>query len=256
MSISWVLSWVNLDAFSLLSALLVVFLSAIVRGYTGFGFSALVVASLTLILPPAEVIPVVLLMEILASIGMLPSVWRDIRWKAIAILLIGIVLGAPLGVYLLSNVSEVFARVIISIIILVASISLLWGYSFKGSGNVPTTIGTGMLAGIVNGIGAAGGLPIVIFFLASGAAAAATRASLVALIFVIDAYTTLLTFSSGLVDGETLKRLLVFLLPLLLGVLVGSRQFIRTNPESFKRLILCLLIVLALVGILRAFITF
>jgi len=252
MSVTWLLSWVNLDAFSLLAALIIVFLAAIVRGYTGFGFSALVVASLTLFLPPAEVIPVVLLMEIVASIGMLPSVWKDVRWKAISILLIGIVIGAPLGVYLLGNVSEVLARIIISIIILVASAALLWGYSFKGSGNAPTTVGTGVLAGIVNGIGAAGGLPIVLFFLASGAAAAATRASLVALIFAIDAYTTVLTVSSGLVDSVTLKRLAIFLLPLLLGVLVGSRQFIRANPESFKRLTLALLIVLALVGLLKS----
>lgn len=256
MFISNLLTWVNLDAFSLTCAITIIFLAAIVRGYTGFGFSVLVVASLTLLLPPAEVIPVVLLMEIVASIGMLPSVWKDVKWKAIAILLIGIVLGAPLGVFLLSNISEVLARIIISIIILVASAALLWGYRFKGSGTVTTTIGTGVLAGIVNGIGAAGGLPIVIFFLASGSAAAATRASLVALIFAIDAYTTVLTVTSGLVDWETLKRLTVFLIPLLLGVLVGSRQFIRANPESFKRLTLCLLIALALVGLVRSILAY
>ncbi len=46
----------GLDAPTLAYALLVIFAAAVVRGYSGFGFSALIVTSLTLVLPPAAVV--------------------------------------------------------------------------------------------------------------------------------------------------------------------------------------------------------
>ena len=59
-----------------------VFFAAIVRGFVGFGFSALTVASLVFVLPPAVVVPLVLMLEVAASIQMLPGAWRhaDFQW--------------------------------------------------------------------------------------------------------------------------------------------------------------------------------
>ncbi len=50
-----------------------VFLAGIVRGATGFGFSMIMIVLLTLFFPPAQVAPVILFWEVLASIGHLPS---------------------------------------------------------------------------------------------------------------------------------------------------------------------------------------
>lgn len=46
-----------------------VFLAGIVRGATGFGFSMIMIVLLTLFFPPAQVAPVILFWEVLASIG-------------------------------------------------------------------------------------------------------------------------------------------------------------------------------------------
>ncbi len=40
-----------------------VFLAAIVRGYSGFGFSLLVITSLSLLMPPQTFIPAVFLLD-------------------------------------------------------------------------------------------------------------------------------------------------------------------------------------------------
>jgi uncharacterized membrane protein YfcA len=45
-------------------AMTCVFAAAIVRGYSGFGFSLLTITSLSLMLPPAEIIPPIFMMEI------------------------------------------------------------------------------------------------------------------------------------------------------------------------------------------------
>lgn len=228
-----------------------VFLAALVRGYSGFGFSALTVASLTLVLSPVEAVPVILMLEVVASIGMIPHVWRHVDWRAIGWLCGGTIVGAPIGVYFLVNVPEAIVRVAISLIILTASVALLRGYSFGVRGSASSILATGVVSGSVNGVGAVGGLPVVLFFLASSAAAAVTRGSIVVFFLLNDIYATLVNLSAGLVTKDVLVRFGVFLIPLGLGVLIGNRQFIVKSPESFRTLALWLLIVLAIAGLLR-----
>ena len=49
--------WTGLRLGMLLYAFSAILIAAVIRGYSGFGFSALTVTSLSLILPPAEVVP-------------------------------------------------------------------------------------------------------------------------------------------------------------------------------------------------------
>jgi hypothetical protein len=228
-----------------------IFLAGLIRGYCGFGFSALVVASLTLVLPPVEVIPFVFMLEIAASIGMLPAIWREIDRRLLGWLLSGYVFGAPLGLYALVQIDQATVRIIISLIILILSIALLRGFVFRAANHAGAIFSTGIVAGAVNGVSAVGGLPVVLLMLANTASAAVTRASIVAFLMLGNIYATAFTFGSGLITSDVIIRFAVFLVPMALGVLLGSRQFVRSNPESFKTLALWLLIGLASVGLLR-----
>ena len=57
----------------LLAAMCVVFAAGIVRGFAGFGFSALCVAGMSLFVSPAEVVPPIFVLEVLASLTLLRS---------------------------------------------------------------------------------------------------------------------------------------------------------------------------------------
>jgi len=82
MQIEWQ-EWIGLSPAMFLYALVAIGVAAFIRGYSGFGFSALTVTSLSLILPPAEVVPSAFMLEIAASIYMLPLVWRSVNWKVL-----------------------------------------------------------------------------------------------------------------------------------------------------------------------------
>ena len=45
----------------------IILLASFVRGFSGFGFSASSVSLLSFILPPKEIVPIILLLEIVAS---------------------------------------------------------------------------------------------------------------------------------------------------------------------------------------------
>jgi hypothetical protein len=49
-----------------------------------------------------------------------------------------------------------------------------------------------------------------------------------------------------------LERTALFCIPLTLGVWAGHRHFVKTTPESFRRMTLILLMVLASAGLVRA----
>ena len=88
--------WIGLSPAMFLYAVVAIGVAAFIRGYSGFGFSALTVTSLSLILPPAEVVPSAFMLEIAASIYMLPLVWRTVNWKVLRWLFLGVVLGLSL----------------------------------------------------------------------------------------------------------------------------------------------------------------
>jgi len=87
----------------LLYAVACIFAAAVVRGYSGFGFSLLAITSLSLFLPPTEIVPSIFIMEVAASLHLLPGVWRDIHWRSLLWLTVGSLVGTPFGVYALAH---------------------------------------------------------------------------------------------------------------------------------------------------------
>jgi uncharacterized membrane protein YfcA len=66
------LSWLGLDPVSLIVTVISVCVAGIIRGYSGFGFAMVAVTSISLVLPPVQAVPTVLILEVLASIGLVP----------------------------------------------------------------------------------------------------------------------------------------------------------------------------------------
>ena len=168
-----------------------VFLAGIVRGATGFGFSMIMIVLLTLFFPPAQVAPVILFWEVLASIGHLPFVYKQVHWKSLRWLALGVALGTPFGVYCLVSIPVDAMRLIINAVVLILTSMLYCGLRPKNAPTPPQTTGVGLLAGVINGASANGGPPIILFFLSSPLGAAVGRASLIAFFLFTDVWASL-----------------------------------------------------------------
>jgi hypothetical protein len=60
-----------------------IFLAAIVRGHSGFGSSLLSIASLSRVLSPAEMLSSIFMLEVVASLRLLPEIWKDLHWRSL-----------------------------------------------------------------------------------------------------------------------------------------------------------------------------
>ncbi len=83
------------------------------------------VAGLSLLFPPAVIVPGVLLLEIVASSYLIADVWRKIDWPALLRLSVGMLLGTPAGVWLLGFLPEHLLKISIAVVVAVLAGLLL-----------------------------------------------------------------------------------------------------------------------------------
>lgn len=233
-----------------------IFLAAIVRGYSGFGFSLLAITSLSLFFPPAQVIPAIFMLEIAASLHLLPSIWRDVHWRSLAFLLVGTLIGTPIGVYALANVPAAPMTLALAIFVLLATLLLWRGFALAQMPNGAATLAVGTATGLANGAFGIGGPPVILFYFASPAGHAAGRASLIAFFIFTDATGLLFLAREGLATGQSAVLALAFLPALAAGVWLGARSFKTADPTRFRKIVLAILAGLALLTAGKAMLAF
>jgi uncharacterized membrane protein YfcA len=107
---------------------------------------------------------------------------------------------------------------------------------------------------MLNGAAAIGGPPVILFYLSSPAGVTVSRASIIAYFLGIDGMSLAMASIQGLTTLKTVQTTAVCLIPLLLGIAVGSRMFIKVDEDSFRHHVLILLMILSIAGLLRAII--
>ena len=228
-----------------------ILVAGFVRGYSGFGFSALTIASSALVTNPLQFVAVVVLWETVMTLQALSGIWKDVDWRRVGLLLVGAMVGMPLGIWALTSISEDAARGVISAYVLTMSLILLAGWKLRGKVGPLANLGAGLVSGLANAPGM-GGLPVAAFFTAQTMSPAVFRATLVAYFPLLDLYSTPIYWWGGMVSWDTLWIGLIGLPLVVLSNWLGSRHFLRTEPQDFRRFAILLLAGLAALGLLKS----
>lgn len=245
------LALIGLDIPAATFSFAVALVAGIVRGFAGFGMSAIIVLALALILPPAQVVPMVMVMEVMASLRMLPGVRREMNWKLAGYLLAGSAVGTPIGAYLLGHVPASVMRAGLSVFVLGMSLLLWRGFRLPGRPKPAWGLGVGLFSGTANGAASFGGQPNALFLLSTSVSTVTARATLVLIALFTDIYGTTVYQLNGLLNAEIIWRATLLLLPMAAGIMIGERYFRASKPESYRRFALVLLMTLAIAGLLR-----
>ena len=185
---------------------------------------------------------------------MIPSIWKKINWKFVLYLLLGVLIGTPLGIHLLSILDPKITHLIISLTVLIFAFLLLKGYKNKKLNHNLSKFFVGGVAGTVNGFGTLAGLPIALYFLIIAAEPAVIRASLAALFFFTDLYALFLAYFENILNYKLILRTLplIFIVPI--GVFLGTKLFTGSSKENYKKYVLYFLIVVSIFGLIRTLI--
>jgi len=188
-------------------------------------------------------------MEVIASIALIPSVWRDVNWKWLTPLGAAYVLSIPVGVAALAYLPVTVLRVGGCVLLLVASLCLLLNRRPQLPDGFPLRFGTGIVAGFFAGATSLGGMVASVMLFAVSLPAKNLRATLIVLFFGSALYSLSWGAWHGVVTTETFTRAAWLAGPLLAGIALGSHGFRNVSEAMFRKAVLAVLAVLSVAGI-------
>jgi uncharacterized protein len=223
--------------------------AGIVRGFSGFGLSAVLVASGAFFISPKLLIPSAQALEVIASISMIPSVWRDVNWKWLTPMGLAYGFSIPAGVAALAYLPVDALRIGGCVVLLIASTCLLFNARPKLPDRFPLRFGTGLLAGFFAGASSLGGMVASTMLFAVSIPPKNLRATLVLLFFGSALYSLSWGTWHGVVTVDTFVRSAWLAIPLLIGIGIGSRGFHIVTEAQFRKVVLAVLAALSVAGI-------
>lgn len=232
-------------------ASLCIFVAAFIRGFTGFGLAVVGVPLLSLFFAPAEIVPSIMILAILAGLQLIPKIWRKVDWKLLLPTLAGAAIGTPLGTWLLAGVSDNVMRVLIGLAVLAASLAVQLGFRFAQRPPAAVSAGFGAVAGLTGGAAAMPGPSVIFLFLAVPIAHEAGRASLILFFQVSAAMSAVSAAFAGLMQLPALILGALLVPAMLLGNGLGDRVFDKASAKTYRRIVVLLLASLGAVAAIR-----
>jgi uncharacterized membrane protein YfcA len=227
-----------------------VFMAGLARGFSGFGLSAVVMASLVVIIPSVELIPVCFLLECAASVAMFRGGMAMADMRVVWALVTSSSVGVPVGLMATTSIDVSLSQKIALSIIL--CLTLVQFFNLRPS-FLATRGGlylSGVTAGIATGLASVGGMVIALYVLASGAPPKQMRASLVMFLAITMVTSLVFLIAYDLLTMQALWRGALMIPLVLLGVFSGARLFRPAYEHLYKAACLGLLALLSAAGLI------
>lgn len=235
----------------LLLAGLIVAGAYVVRGITGFGSGLIAIPTLALMLPLPAVVPMVGLLDYLASLSHGLKHRQAIAWRDILPLLPFTLLGVVTALYLFQTVdADLLSRVLGGFVLLYALYSLFGG-AVSGQGSRLWAVPAGGFGGLVGTLFGTGGPFYVIYLHLRGLSKTAFRAT-VATIFLLDGASRIVGYLiSGFYTVEVVALVAAAFPVMVAGMYIGGHIHTNIGQEAFRRAIGVVLIGSGLALLLR-----
>jgi uncharacterized membrane protein YfcA len=213
----------------------------------GFGSGLIALGLLALVFPSIQDIVVLLLLVSLpAEVFVAWQSRRRIAWREVALITAGVVVGVPLGTWILRVGHVGFLIVLLGwFLIATGGAFLLLPAERKVRWPRWSAPPTGLLGGLLSGMFGTGGPPVIIWYRLGGAGKAAFRGNMMA-IWMIVSLTRLPSYGiAGLLTVPRLWSALAVAPAVLLGGWAGHRIHIEISERAFQRSVA---VALAIIG--------
>jgi uncharacterized membrane protein YfcA len=231
---------------------LTIFFASFIHGLAGFGGALIAVSLLTLFLPLRVVTPLIILGGLVITLYIVLRLRRHFDFFKMVPLLLGSVVGAPLGVFLLVAVNETVAKTVLGVLLFIYALYSLivkmpegtllprWGYLF------------GFISGALGGAYGTGGPPAVIYTSMQPWDKEEILITLQSYFLILGVIIAGLHLANGLIDSEVLTYWFVLLPVQFLGVFAGLKLNERVERDTFRKIVYLLLLAISILLLLNA----
>ena len=234
-------------------SLAMLFFAGLLRGFSGFGFAIAAMPLLSLLHPPAEVVPVVMLLQLAVSLQGLRGAWAVADKPSLARLALGAALTTPMGLWALAVLPAAPVRLAIAVLVGLTVAILAGGFRLSRTPRGALVLVFGAMSGLCNGLAAMPGPPVIAMYLASPLRAEAGRGAMIVL-FMLTALAGLLPLALlGRIDGHIGFLALPGLPVVWLGSALGAALYARSPDERYRRVALWVLAATAVATAARVF---
>jgi uncharacterized membrane protein YfcA len=232
---------VNIESFLL--ALAIVLGAYFIRGITGFGSGLMAVPLLALVFPLQTVVPLVLVLDLCASLIMSHEGRAQVQWSEVTPLIPTTLVGIFLGTTLLVNLPREPLLTALALFVLLFALRYLFNIHGDSRISLKWSIPAGLSGGLIGALFGTGGPPYIIYLTHRIHEKSKLRATLSAL-FMLDASVRMVTFFvAGLLGSHLIPFLLASLPTMLLALYLGHRVHSGISDHQMLKLIGALLLI-------------
>jgi uncharacterized protein len=223
--------------------------SGTARGFSGFGSALIFMPLASSIAAPRLVAALLLIIDFVAAAPLVPNAWKHADRKATAVMVLGALVGVPIGTWFLSRLEPVTTRWIISGFVIALLLLLLSGWRYRGKDHPAISVGIGGLSGFCSGLAQTGGPPIVGYWLGRPIASAVARANILLFFGASDFFSVVSYAFTGLITSDAIRFSFVVGPVYALGVLFGASLFGRASETLFRSICYALIALAVVIGL-------
>jgi uncharacterized protein len=226
--------------------------ASFVLGVTGFGFAIVLMGFFPLIIGIKTASVLVAFAGLPIVIYLLIPLIKDIQWKALLRILIGLLIGTPIGVWVLIRIEERYLMTALGVFLMVY---LLYDVLIRPrtGGKIPPFFGyiAGLIGGAFGGAFNTSGPPVVAYVSSLHLNKHITKATILAYVTCGSLYKVGFLVYKGMITRQLLFYGLVLLVPSFIGMFLGKFVFNRVSVTIFQWAVKGLLLAIGIIMIVK-----
>lgn len=225
--------------------------AGLMRGFAGVGSGMLMAPFFVHLFGPVDTVGIVILIEIVATAQLIPSVRHDIRWTVIGPMGAAAALAMPVGGTLLLSIDTGTLQFGVALLVTVSALLLMTGWRYEGGKPLAVTLGVGAVSGLLMALTSLGNPPVMFYLLSSRDSATTNRANFTGYFALTLAALLVIMLFRDLIPWRVVWTGLILLPPFMVSIWIGARMFKKSNEAQYRRVALGVLVLAGLYGMMR-----
>lgn len=230
-----------------------VFSGGILQGCLGFGFAFIALPVFALFIAPVLATPLIVILSLILNFIVIFSCKEYANKKIVGYLLIGGIVGTPLGTHLLKHVDPFAYTLAVGILIMIAAGLFLADKRYPLKETMINAFPAGLVSGVLNASIGLSGPPVVLFMATQPFNKNVMRATLIGYFLIINMITLLWFVHKQLITCEAMGYLRFFVPALIAGTLSGVFITRFIDEQRFRKIILICVSLIGFAVIMKSF---